>query len=163
MVSWLKALPQEGLKQGFFFSNECWSVWEVRHLFCVNINASEEEKKGLFFIWRILALTRTAYVGVWCRDSLLLETLALFLLAYGDNTHAAKSANDMCERVGTSLYGVRLGPTRRLNFNYLFCHILFLQIKILFLLRSFVNPVGLQIDLWSALLPANLSLKPLSI
>lgn len=46
------------------------------------------------------------------------KTLALILLAYGDNTHAAKSASDMCERVCVSLYGVRLGPSRQLNFNY---------------------------------------------
>lgn len=44
------------------------------------------------------------------RQSVVEDMRPLFKLAYGDNTHAAKSASDMCERVCTSLYGVRSVP-----------------------------------------------------
>lgn len=47
------------------------------------------------------------------QDAWMWRQPALFLLTYG-----AKSASDMCERVCISLRGVRVGPTRQVNFNY---------------------------------------------
>lgn len=90
----------------FFFSipRERWPAGGVRHLRRVNINASEEAQRALRTLRVCGCLMR--------RDSLLLETLALFLWAYGVDTRAAKSCQrHVREGVSVSVWG----ETRRVG------------------------------------------------